>query len=49
MNTSANRFDGNVRIVEEVFLEDINVRLDFGVIRSTLSSRVICNGVNKIT
>ena len=48
MNAGANRLCDNIGTAEAVFLEDIDVCLDFDVIRSVFSSRVICNSVNKI-
>ena len=47
MNAGANWFGDDIRIVEAVFLEDVDVRVDLGVIRSILS-RIVGNGVDEI-
>lgn len=48
-NTCANRFGDDVRAMEVFFFEDINVYLDFDIIGTFFSSRIIFDGVNEVT
>lgn len=48
MDAGANGVGGDIRIMETVCLENVEICLDFDVVWSIFSGRVICNGVDEI-
>lgn len=48
MDADANGIGSDVRMLEAVFLEDVEICLDLDVVWSIFSSRVICNGIDEI-